>query len=537
MNRSFKKLIAVALTLTMGLGAMPHYAYAYEVPEVVRIGLESICKKKTTASITEKTLLIGTEENGEFQEGGSVSSNSGFTANLASDEYIAIDEEMAQEEADELSEVLERLGFTAYIAYLGDENWTVYVSGSSVSDVESASRYSAERVRDFTGIRLDGSQASLLLSQEINPAFMGTGAENTFGINGKTYRGILTFVIREGAMTAVNIVGLEEYLYGVVPAEMPASYEMEALKVQSIAARTYAMMKISAYLSLGYEFNDTISCQVYNGYSGESARTTQAVNATKGEIACYNGKPIEAYFSASTGGYTENSENVWANALPYLRAVPEIAEDGDNSWTVTLTLKDLDALLLDKGENIGSAEDIVITKLSTGGRVQEMQIVGTKGVKTLTKEGIRTYFSAASSGSLPSKMFTINGKGGEIGVYGGQTSTGKQKSDAIGGSLANAAAKNGIVAKTEGILSSINGKNISVYEGSSASASVTPSGDYEVYSVNISTADQSGRFVIEGMGRGHGVGLSQKGAQAMAKQGYAYDEILKYYYQDITIEG
>ncbi|KAF5045816.1 Amidase enhancer [anaerobic digester metagenome] len=367
---------------------------------------------------------------------------------------------------------------------------------------------------------------------------MGTGEQDTFSINGKSYRGMLTFVMHGGTMTAVNIVDLDMYLYGVVPAEMPASYEMEALKAQTISARTYAMMKISAYRSLGYEFNDTISCQVYNGYSGESARSTQAVNATSGEIAVYNGSPIEAYFSASTGGYTENSENVWANPLPYLRAVPEIAEDGDNSWKVTLTLIDLDALLSAKGENIGSAEDIVITKLSTGGRVQEMKIVGSRGSKTLTKEGIRTYFSAASSGSLPGKMFTINGKGGEIGIYGetGKRSVNKT-SNTGSGTLAEVAAKNGIVANTEGSLSAMNGRNISISGGSTAGSYVSQSSDYEIYSVDISTVDNSGRFIIEGIGRGHGVGLSQKGAQAMAKLGYKYDEILKYYYTGITIEG
>jgi len=539
MNRKIKKLITAALTLTIGFSSMSQVAFAYEVPQAVRIGLESICKNKTTASISGRELLIGTEKNGSFKENGSISSSTGFTAAIASGEYIAIEEEMSQRNASDLTDILSRLGHRAYSAYLGNDKWTVYVSGSSVSEVESASRYSATRTT-FTGIRLDGSQTSVLFPSEINPAFMGTGEQDTFSINGKSYRGMLTFVIHGGTMTAVNVVDLDMYLYGVVPAEMPASYEMEALKAQTISARTYAMMKISAYRNLGYEFNDTISCQVYNGYSGESARSTKAVNATSGKIAVYDGKPIEAYFCASTGGYTENSENVWANPLPYLKAVPEIAEDGDNSWKVTLTLNDLDALLSAKGENIGSAEDIVITKLSTGGRVQEMKIVGSRGSKTLTKEAIRTYFSSASCGSLPGKMFTINGKGGEIGIYGEGTkrsSSSNQSSNMGSGTLAEAGAKNGIVANTEGSLSAINEKTLSISGGSKVGTTTSQSSDYEIYSVNISTVDNSGRFVIEGIGRGHGVGLSQKGAQSMAKLGYKYDEILKYYYTGITIEG
>lgn len=543
MNKKTRKLIVTALTLGLTLSAMSQPALAYDTPEVVRIGLESVCKNKTSVSLGGDELLIGTENNGTFHEDGEISSSSGFTVVFCSGEYIAIDEKMSEEDASDLASNLSHLGFDAYATYLGDDEWTVYIADSSVSEVESASRSSASKVRDFVGIEVKGSKKSLLFPKDAEAVFMGTETNDTFVISGKNYRGMLSFAINGVVMTAVNIVDLEDYLYGVVPSEMPQSYEMEALKAQAIAARTYAMTMLNTHISLGYQLCDTTNCQVYKGYSGEAARTSQAVDATSGEVACYNGKAIEAYFSASTGGYTENSENVWLYPLPYLRAVPEIAEDGDNSWTATLTLDELDALLSAKGENIGNAEDIVITKLSTGGRIQEMQIVGSKGSKVLTKENIRTYFSSAPCGSLPGKMFTINGKGGEIGVYGSstgsrgnnsQTSTGKDST------LSAAAAKYGIVAKTEGALSSINGKNISVSQESGVSSSTintSTSSDYEVYSVNISTVDRSGKFEFEGIGRGHGVGLSQKGAQSMAKLGYTYEEILKYYYTGITIEG
>ncbi|WP_352400805.1 SpoIID/LytB domain-containing protein [Anaerotignum sp.] len=544
MNRKIKSLVTMALTLGLTMVAMPQSAFAYTVPNVVRVGLEGVCKNKTTANLGGSTLLVGTEKDGNFREDREISSSSGFSVSLVSGEYIAIDENMDQAEASDLANSLIRMGLSAYLTYLGNDNWTVYVANTSLSEVESASRCNATRVRDFVGIRMDGNKESVLFPKDLKAVFMGTEKGDTFVLNGNNYRGMLSFAINGAVMTAVNIVGLEDYLYGVVPSEMPQSYEMEALKAQTIAARTYAMTKLSTHTSYGYQLCDGINCQVYKGYSGEATRTSQAVDETEGEVACYNGKPIEAVFSASTGGYTENSENVWYNVVPYLRAVPEIAEDGNNAWTVTLTLDDLDVLLDKKGENLGTAQDIVITKLSTGGRVQEMQIVGSRGTKTLTKEDIRTYFSATSSGSLPGKMFTINGKGGEIGVYrveSGKGQSNNQTSPTKGGSLASAAAKNGIVAKTEGALSSIDGKTITVVGGGSGSSSnntnSNPSEDYEVYPVNISTVDNSGRFVFEGVGRGHGVGLSQKGAQSMAKLGYTYDEILKHYYTGITIEG
>lgn len=191
-----------------------------------------------------------------------------------------------------------------------------------------------------------------------------------------------------------------------------------------------------------------------------------------------------------------------------------------------MTLDELTALLQAKGENIGTAKDIVITKLSTGGRVQEMQIVGTSGTKTLTKEAIRTYFSSAC-GTLPSKMFTINGKGGTV--------TGGTSTSAKGG-LLSAVARQGIVAKTEGALSYLNGKKLSVDVDAAQPAQNTDNEAYTVYNVSISTV-ANGKFVFSGSGSGHGVGLSQKGAQGMAQMGYDYKEILCHYYTGITIEG
>lgn len=519
---------------------MPQVAFAYDVPEMIEVGLESVCKNATSASIGSSQLAVGTLKNDKFREDGTISSSGGFTAKMVRGEVIRITDSMSQKEAEDLAYSLRRTGFDAACGYLGNDEWTVYVQNSSRSEVESASKKSAERISSFNGICLSGGGENLLMvSNDVDYGFSGT--DDTFTINGKQYRGCLRFAVNGTVMTAVNVVDLEEYLYGVIPAEMPASYGEEALKAQTLAARTYAMTKLNAHKSSGYELCDTINCQVYKGYSGENSKTNAIVDETEGEIICYNGTPIEAVFSASTGGYTENSENVWNSVVPYLRAVPEVGEYGNNTWTKTLTLSQLDSLLSAKGENIGSAQDIVITKISTGGRVQEMKIVGTSGSVTLTKENIRTYFSGAC-GSLPSKMFTINGKGGD--PSSGSRSVQRQATKSSStGSLTSSAAANGITAKTEGTLSAMNGKNlkldglsVSDDTNSNQNTPVISTGDYQIYDVNISTVG-NGTFVFEGSGNGHGVGLSQNGAQDMAQQGYSYEEIIKHYYTGVTIEG
>ncbi len=528
-----KRKLASILACSMLLTAAPVEAMAYQAPEVVRVGLESICKNVSSATIGAWELYIGMEQNGDFEEGGKLTSSGTFAVKPAVGEFIAIDEKMDQEDALDLAKSLSNMGLDAYAAYLEDEDWTVYVKGASRADVEDASRADASKVTLFEGYSLSGGEAKVILPE--NAVMMGGNTGDTFKLNGNPYRGMLTFSVIGNTMTGVNVVDLEEYLYGVVPSEMPQSYEAEALKAQAVAARTYAMTKLGAHSGSGYQLCDGVNCQVYKGYSNEAALTTAAVDATAGQVACYNGSPIEAVFSASTGGYTESSENVWYAAVPYLRAVPEIAEYGDNTWKRELTLDELTNLLETKGAGIGAAKDIVITKLSTGGRVQEIQIVGTSGTKTLNKETLRTYFSGAC-GSLPSKMFTINGKGGEIGQYGGEVATTAAETPAKGGGLLAAAANQGIIAKTDGLLSHLNGKNISVdVEVSSPSMPAVNTGDYEVYDVNISTV-KNGKFLFEGVGIGHGVGLSQKGAQAMAQMGYDYEDILYHYYTGITIE-
>lgn len=144
---------------------------------------------------------------------------------------------------------------------------------------------------------------------------------NPVRLNGKAYRGkIEVFVNARGSLTVVNVVPLEEYLLGVVPAELGLP-QIEAQKAQAIAARTYAVANINGYGAQGFDMVPTVWSQVYKGVSIETKMGTQAVRETAGKIATYQGKPIMAYFTSTCGGRTENSENIFDHAEPYLRGV------------------------------------------------------------------------------------------------------------------------------------------------------------------------------------------------------------------------
>ena len=147
---------------------------------------------------------------------------------------------------------------------------------------------------------------------------------------GQPYRGSLT-VFRSGSgVTVVNRTTLEEYLYGVVPRELPPDLfpELEALKAQALAARTYALTPRDAYLRRGYDLCSGPACQVYGGVAAERPLSTAAVRETAGEALFYDGRLIDALYTAACGGYTENAENVFSNPTPYLVARACIREAG-----------------------------------------------------------------------------------------------------------------------------------------------------------------------------------------------------------------
>ena len=146
----------------------------------------------------------------------------------------------------------------------------------------------------------------------------GAGAPLTLK---RPYRGQIMVDVVDGKLRAVDIVGLEQYLYGVVPSEMPANWSSEALKAQAVAARSYAMAtrQIGAPYDL---FSDTRS-QMYLGSSHEDPATSAAVDATKGQVLYYAGKVATTYFSSTSGGQTESAANWTGTAVPYLVSVPD----------------------------------------------------------------------------------------------------------------------------------------------------------------------------------------------------------------------
>ncbi|HJT65814.1 MAG TPA: SpoIID/LytB domain-containing protein [Pyrinomonadaceae bacterium] len=148
--------------------------------------------------------------------------------------------------------------------------------------------------------------------------------------NEKPYRGrIEVFTNLRGSLTVVNELGLEDYVRGVVANELsPGGYPaMEALKAQAVAARTYALKNRGQFMAQGFDILPTTRSQVYRGLTSENPLSTRAVDETRGIVATFNGEPINALYTSTCGGRTEDSENIFNQAIPYLRG-RECAAEG-----------------------------------------------------------------------------------------------------------------------------------------------------------------------------------------------------------------
>lgn len=331
----------------------------------------------------------------------------------------------------------------------------------------------------------------------------------------------------------LNVVDMEDYLYGVVGEEIGYNAPDEALKAQAIVARSYAAFNMGGGY---YDVLATTASQVYGGYTAEAAPNSKAVRAavddTAGLVMFYDGALVEAVFCANAGGYTENNENVWGgNAVPYLRAVKSSYDKNyaGYEWTAKYTatqLKNLAQSYMERMKQSGEFGSFVRLELcyagadgenTRSGRVTKATIYGTSARVTAERDAVRTLLgikstlievegAAESNGEAVGAVYVLDAAGNlvqrnwqDLYVM-GAGDVGAKKVDATLADL------------TRAYLRSAAG--LSSFDG------------LAMPGVGVS----GGIVVINGHGNGHGVGMSQYGAVGMAKDGYTAEEILAHYY-------
>ena len=322
----------------------------------------------------------------------------------------------------------------------------------------------------------------------------------------------------DGTLTVINVVDLEDYVKGVVPYEMDKDWPLAALEAQAVCARTYAVK--TRHPSLGFDVCAGTDCQVYYGRNRATDMTDAAVDNTAGEMIYYGGKPADTVvYCASNGGATEDAANVWSS-IPYLVGKKDPYEAQTTipnyNWSVTYTAEELTWILEQKGYNIGTVRNVYVSEFTPMGNVSKVTFEGSRGSVTVRGETCRTiFYSSTYNKSVKSQRFTIHGGGVSFaGIYVNDGDT--RLSSLSGVSVISGSGKTAVL--------------------SSGSASVLSASGTSTIGSGQTASSTSGTFTITGSGSGHNLGMSQYGAKAMAELGYTYDEILEFYYTDITIK-
>lgn len=293
-----------------------------------------------------------------------------------------------------------------------------------------------------------------------------------------SYPGKLTVYQDENGLRLINSLPLEQYLCGVVPSEMPASYPMEALKAQAVCARTYACVQLqgSKLEDLGAQVDDSVSFQVYQN-TNEAEASNEAVRATAGQILLNQGKPIVAYYFSTSHGKTSTDE-VWEASVPssYLKSVDCTYDSAEPwyQWQVSISKEKLLANVKKIFPEVKELKSLEIREKGEGDAVLHLAVYTDAGEKELHSEyEIRSILA-------PAGLAVIRKDGSEV----------------KGGSLLPSA--------------------------------------YFTLEEQKNERGTTG-YLIRGGGYGHGVGMSQNGARGMADSGKEYREILSYFYKDVQI--
>ncbi len=260
--------------------------------------------------------------------------------------------------------------------------------------------------------------------EKIKSIYLIESDKNTLYVNKTGYRGKIELHNVLGKIYIINILNIEEYLYSVVPSEMPSSWNIEALKAQAVASRTYSYYHLLNNKSKNiYDLDSTTNFQVYKGKSTETPSSIEAVTATSGIIMTYNYEPILAYFHSTSGGKTADDKDVWLGTdFPYLESVEcKFGEDSPhNEWKTELTLSEITEALSRKYKRISNIQKISFKK--NNDRIIEVIVIHNNGTIKLSGNAFRMLFppqklkSTLFTAKRDNKSLIISGRGWGHGV-------------------------------------------------------------------------------------------------------------------------
>lgn len=392
--------------------------------------------------------------------------------------------------------------------------------------------------------------------------------------NGASYYGQITFSKAANGFSVGNKLDIEHYLCGVLRAEMSPLWHLEALKAQAVIARTYAIKNQGAHG--GFDLCASTHCQDYKGISAEDQTLTAAVTATRGQVLKYNSSVASVYYHSDSGGMITRAGAVWNADFPYLqpRVEPVAYTSPNTTWEATLPMSKIQSNLAAGGINVGSIVSLTPVRRDESGRVDQLRIEGKNKTEiisghkfrtlmgstviksTLFEFGARSPYNPAAVASAPAtvpqaspqqpqKTMSVpsgvnlsdmpSGKDEQIvwmtnkRIFTTQElmeilSMPDQKDKYIELGIARIKGEKPIPLSGSGL------------GGTPKTSPAAPSTSVGYTKPVLSMTPATGSSVtFYGRGYGHGVGLSQWGAKAMADSGWSYDRILMHYFPGTTL--
>ena len=325
----------------------------------------------TTADAMYRVVIGGATSREEAEENEKeIQKISGDDAHLAYDTLtktwgLVLETKLPREEAEEMVARLQTAGIDATIEgppFVSDSGKNPAFAAASTSSNGSNVRLTSSPRTPSREVVASSSSGSTFSSSA--PVTFASDDEATSPVrfNERPYRGrIEVFANLRGSLTVVNELGLEDYVRGVVANELsPGGYPaIEALKAQAIAARTYALKNRGQFMSQGFDILPTTRSQVYRGLTSENPLSTRAVDETRGLVATYDGEPINALYTSTCGGRTEDSENIFNQAVPYLRG-RECAAEGNAAFERYVVKTTRDPAELRDDSNVTVVRDVAL---------------------------------------------------------------------------------------------------------------------------------------------------------------------------------
>ncbi len=481
----------------------------------IRVGLVSQYKDKDVITVYNKRIMFGYATKTLYEGGEVFYGSSGFSFEPDLSSYVV--KSIVYKTYDEAKKAIGQNNTSGSIPVMkGPGTWQLYEKsdGGSASKRENLIKVSFGK-NSFLIDAVDGSA-----SEEYSPypQIRAVSANSDregriLSLGTRSYRGRIEIVRSGSKLTAVNIISIEAYLCGVVTCEMSKSYEPEALKAQAVVARSYALSKTGfsckGTLRAPYNLVDTTASQVYRGVDGETAEAINAVSETVGEVI-YNGDSIvETFYFSTSGGSTESGIEVWGINSPIYNAKPDLFELAPEKapWVITYSLSEAGKLLKDAGYDVGNVKTVKESVVTSTGRVSSLKITGSSATKILGLSKAQSVFDLPSS-----KYKVVVGQGKPEMPY--------VQSDEMKERL-----------RSGGIYAISGSGTLSVLDSQDQLIAVSDSN-----MVNFPIKDVPyGSVSFFGMGWGHGIGLSQSGAQGLAKTGFDYKKIIHYYFDNIRI--